>query len=110
MKWVLGLLITLLIASNIWLAFHLFDAGVTQTYLQDSVQGKKVALGQLVAITNEALRPGATSETVVAAAATAGGNLQTFSNDGYIWVGQVGMRFDAEGKLQSVTEWESGGQ
>ena len=55
MKWILSLLLAASLAANTFLTSRLVDAGVTQTYMEDSIQGNRTALLQCIAVTNEVL-------------------------------------------------------
>lgn len=105
MKWILSLVLAASLAANAFLAFRLVDAGVTQTYLEDSIQGNRTALLQCIAVTNEVLASAARKEVLIAKAKSVSGEHFTFSNDGHLWVGQFGMHFDESGQITSVAEW-----
>ena len=105
MKWMLSLALAASLAVNAWLSFHLLDAGVTQTYMGDSIQQNRMALLQCIAVTNEFLVSGARREALVAKAKAVSGVDSTFSNDGHFWIGPFGMDFDEDGRLISVAEW-----
>lgn len=95
------------LAVNAWLSFHLIDAGVTQTYMGDSIQRNRMALLQCIAVTNDFLVSGARQEALIAKAKAVSGVDSTFSNDGHFWIGPFGMDFDEDGRLISVAEWET---
>lgn len=107
MKWMLSLALAVSLAVNAWLSFHLIDAGVTQTYMGDSIQRNRMALLQCVAVTNDFLASGARRETLITKAKAVSGVDSTFSNDGHFWIGPFGMDFDEDGRLISVAEWET---
>lgn len=107
MKWFVSLVLAGSFAANAWLAFLVLDAGITQTYMGDSLQRNRTALLQCIAVTNEVLASGAGRETLIAKARSVSGETFTFSNDGHLWVGPLGMHFDEEGRLVSVAEWET---
>lgn len=62
---------------------------------------------QCIAVANEVLASGAGKEALIAKAQSVSGETLTFSNDGHLWVGPLGMHFDDEGRLVSVAEWET---
>lgn len=105
MKRMFSLALAASIAANVWLAFLVVDAGVTQTYMEDSIQGNRTALLQCIAVTNELLDSGARREVLIAKAKAISGVDSMFSNDGHFWIGSFGMNFDEDGKLISVAEW-----
>lgn len=105
MKWFVSLALALSLAVNAWLAFLVLDAGITQTYMGDSLEKNRTALLQCIAVTNEVLASGAGEEALIAKAQSVSGETFTFSNDGHLWIGPFGMNFDEEGRLVSVAEW-----
>lgn len=107
MKWILSLGLAASLAVNAWLTLHLLDAGVTRTYMGDSVQRNRTALLQCIAVTNEVLDSDARREALIAKAKAVSGVDSVFSNDGHFWIGSFGMDFDEDGKLISVAEWET---
>jgi hypothetical protein len=107
MKWMLSLALVASLAAYAWLSFHLLDAGVTQTYMGDSIQKNRTALLQCIAVTNDFLASGARREALVVKAKAVSGVDFTFSNDGHLWIGPFGMHFDEDGRLNSVAEWDT---
>ncbi|WP_152560450.1 hypothetical protein [Arenimonas donghaensis] len=101
-KVVIVLLAVLLLASNLWWAFRMLDAGVTHTYMGVSLEDNQVALAQVIAVANEASRVEATRESIVAAASQVETDIDPFEKDGYLWVGRIGLRFSDNGRLQDV--------
>ena len=95
------------LAANAWLSFHLLDAGITQTYMGDSIHKNRTALLQCIAVTNAVLDSGARREVLVAKAKAISGIDYMFFNDGHSWIGPFGMHFDEEGRLISVAEWDT---
>ena len=106
MKWMLSLALAASLAVNSWLSFHLLDAGITQTYMADSIEKNRMALLQF-AVTNDFRVSGARREALIAKAKAISGVDSMFSNDGHFWVGPFGMDFDEEGRLISVAEWNT---
>ena len=107
MKWILSIALAVSVAANVWLAFRLFDASVTQAYMEESIQSNQMALLQCIAVTNEFLDSGARREALIAKAKAVSGVHSMFSNDGHFWIGSFGMDFDKDGRLISVAEWGS---
>ncbi len=94
-------LAAILVASNVWWAYRLIDAGVSATYREVSLENHRTALRQTLAIIPIAVRPGATQAEILRAAQKYGDS-EVFEKDGYTWVGQVGMKFDGAGHLVEV--------
>ncbi|ODS64931.1 MAG: hypothetical protein ABS41_00555 [Arenimonas sp. SCN 70-307] len=107
MKWILSIVLVVSLSANVWLSFHLLDAGVTQAYMGDSIQRNRTALLQCIAVTNDHLKTGARRDALIARAQAVAGDYPLFSNDDHWWIGPFGMRWDEDGKLVSVAEWET---
>lgn len=95
-------LLVLLVATNVGWAFMLLDAGVSYTYLQVSFEDNRQALAQVLAVLPLVARENASREEIIAAALRAGGGGEPFEKEGFVWVGSIGLRFNAEGELQEV--------
>jgi len=101
--WVLSLA---LVVSNLWWFGLLLDAGITATYRDDSFDRHHRALAELLAVVPAAADPAATRESVLSAARDAAGDDDPFEKEGFVWVGQLGYRFDDDGRLVEVqTAW-----
>lgn len=107
MRWILSIVLVASLSANAWLTFHVLDASVTQTYMGDSIERNRTALLQCIAVTNDVLKAGARKDALIARAKEVGGDHPGFSNDGHCWIGTFGMRWDEDGKLVSVAEWET---
>lgn len=92
------LLSALLIGSNAWWLYNALDSGVTHTYAMQVCNEQDLALRQALSLLPVAVRPNATREAVIAAARR-GGDESVFDKDGFTWVGGLGLRFDADGRL-----------
>lgn len=95
-----------LVVSNLWWLYVVFDAGVSDTYLRVSFDEHHQALAELLAVVPAATDPAATRESVLSAARDAAGDDDPFEKEGFVWVGQLGYRFDDDGRLVEVqTAW-----
>lgn len=91
-----------LIASNVWWACRLLDAGLSYTYQGASLEESQQALSQTLAII-EVMRSGnASRDRIVEAADKAWPSGGPFEKDGYLWVGRLGLRFSDNGGLVEV--------
>lgn len=104
----LGALVAL-IATNLWSCYRTVDCGVSLTYRAVELEHHEAALAQLLAIAPVAARAGSSRDDVIAAAR--GGarhdGVQEFEKDGFLWVDEIGLRFDADGRLLEVAPaWE----
>ena len=102
----IGLLTVLLIGSNMWWAFKVLDGGVTHTYLRASHDSATELVGQLRAVLG-ALTKGTSSQSdVLAAVQSATPGAQPHEKLGYTWVGQLGLKFNEQGRLSHVVTSE----
>lgn len=95
----IAVLSVLLVLSNAYWLFSLFDAGVSYMYLQDSHRNARATALQSLALLPEVARPGATRNGIIEAAVRASSGSEPFEKDGYVWVGDVGLQFDPSGAL-----------
>ena len=93
-----------LVASNAWWAYRLLDAGVTQTYQSASLEESQQALSQSLAVIKAMAASNYSQQAIIGAAEAAWPGDEPFEKDGYLWVGRLGLRFNAEGRLvEAVT-------
>jgi hypothetical protein len=98
---ILGLSVALLV-SNAWWFFKMLDAGITATYQGVSLEDTSEALAQSLAVIRAAVRPDATRAQIIAAATKAAKHPESFEKHGFLWIGQLGLKFNDSGRLQSV--------
>jgi hypothetical protein len=102
-KLIVAALLGLLVATNAWLAYRVLDGGISLTYLRASHDTTETQLTTAVAIINELAKDRATPrEVIVRAAQAAAKDSQAFEKGGAVWVGQLGLRFNQEGRLIGV--------
>ncbi len=77
----------------------MLDAGVTQTYMSASLDTTTELLDQTLAVLPVVARPDATRQDIINAARVKNDHVGPFEKDGYVWVGQLGLQFSAQGKL-----------
>ena len=83
------------------------DSGVTATYRQASLEEHHEALAQAFSVFPVTARPNSTRAEVIAAATEAATHKDSFEKDGFVWVGQLGFRFDERGRVVKVAPaWE----
>jgi len=95
-------LILALVVSNLWSFGLLLDAGITATYGDDSLDRHHRALAELLAVVPAVADPAATRESVLGVARDAAGDEDSFEKEGLVWIGQLGYRFDDDGRLVEV--------
>ena len=98
-KGAIVLLAVTLVASNLWWVYCLLDTGVTQTYMSVALDDNKQALAQTLALLPVVARPGVSRSEVLAAARSAEPSAAPFEKDGFVWVGQIGLKFNERGQL-----------
>lgn len=101
-RWGAIVLLVLLIGSNAWWAYRTLDNGITQTYLNDSMEHSSRGFNQAVAILPLVARAASRDEIVSAARQASKLDLPPFEMDGYVFVGELGLKFDTAGKLIGV--------
>lgn len=95
-------LILLLVGTNAWWAYRTLDNGITRTYLNDSMEHTSRGFNQTVAILPLVAR-GANQDEIVSAARQASKlDSPPFEKDGYVFVGELGLKFDSAGKFVGV--------
>jgi hypothetical protein len=100
-KVILGLSLALL-GTNVFWAYRLFDAGISYTYQQASLEDAQQALAQSVAVVRT-LTPAGNRSQIISAAQSAWASGEPFEKDGFLWVGRIGLRFDDAGRLTALT-------
>ena len=95
------LAIALLASNAIWL-FRSFDAGITQTYSQAAQETTSEILAQTLAVLPVAAADGATRVDVIAAAQRQASQEAPYEKDGFVWIRQLGLKFDSQDRLVSA--------
>jgi hypothetical protein len=95
-------LAALLLGSNVWWAFKVLDGGVSYTYLRASHDSTAEMLAQLRAVLDVLTEKSASRSEVLAAAQSAASGATPYEKLGYTWVGQVGLKFNEQGRLSRV--------
>jgi hypothetical protein len=93
------LLAVALVASNAWWAYRLLDAGMSQTYLRASYDTTSEVLTQTLAVLPVVAKPGASRAEILAAARIPNDLVGPFEKEGFVWVGQLGLKFDEHGRF-----------
>jgi hypothetical protein len=97
------LLAVTLVATNVWWLYRTIDFGITHTYAMDSCDAAARELAQLKAMLPVIVRPHSTRDDIVAAARLDPKD-EPFEKNGAVWIGQVGIRFTAEGRFIEVVD------
>jgi hypothetical protein len=91
-----------LVASNAWWAYKSVDRGISATYLDASYTTNTTLMQQALAVLSLTVQHNFKKSDVIAAA-QAHSNVPPFEKDGYVWVGDLGLQFDANGQLSKAT-------
>ena len=95
-------LVLTLVGSNLWWASQVLDAGITQTYARASQESTSEMLTQTLAVLPVVAKPGASREQVVAAARVPNDRTEPYEKEGYVWVGQLGLKFNQQGQFEKA--------
>lgn len=101
----IALLLVSLVATNVWWAYWVVDAGVSYTYLRASYEDSQRALSQALAIIEVVGDGSASRDQIVQAAQGAQLSWEPFEHDGYLWVGRLKLRFNESGYLIEAVAW-----
>ena len=96
-------IITVLVGATLWWAYAAIDCGITKTYVSVSGETSAEVAGQLLAIVPIVAANPTDRAAVLAAASSAAKNAVPSEKGRYTWVGQLGFRFGADGRLLHVT-------
>ena len=99
---VIIVLLGLLVGSNVWWACLTFDSGITRTYMNDSLEHANSGMNQAEAILPLVARGANRDEIVKAAKLSSKTDETPFERDGYVFVGELGLKFDSAGKFVGI--------
>jgi hypothetical protein len=91
-----------LVVSNLWWAYRMFDSGITQTYARASQEATSELLAQTLAILPAVGKAGATRNEIVSAARMPNDQTEPYEKEGYVWVGQLGLKFNPRGQFEKA--------
>src|SRR5690606_1206665 len=92
----------MLLATNAWWTYNTIDFGITHTYAMQTCEEDAQALKQTIALLPVVAAP-SSSRSEIISTAILWPDVQPFEKDGFTWVGRLGLRFDAQGKLVEVS-------
>ena len=78
------------------------EAGVSYTYQGVSLELSRESLSRALAIIRVPGACDASRRQVIKAAQQASPSVAPFEKEGYVWMGELGLRFDASGHLVEV--------
>ena len=88
-----------LVLSNIAWAFNAFDVGISRSYERASYNVDSDALTRALAVIPVVAKQPSSKEEIIRAAQRKGDSVDVFEKDGVTWIGSLGLRFDATGKV-----------
>ncbi len=88
-----------LVATNMFWLYKLVDAGISYTYLQTSYDDARGTALQALALLPEVARQSTNREAAIDAVQRVQPQAMPFEKDGFVWVGDIGLRFDSAGRL-----------
>jgi uncharacterized membrane protein len=101
-KLVISVLSVLLIGSNAWWAYAILDNGISYTHLKSSYEDMSELSEQLNAVVQLLTKSSPTKSDVLAAATRSSKTTMSYEKLGYTWIGQLGLKFDQQGRLVHV--------
>ena len=99
-----------LVGTNAWWAYRTLDAGITNTYARASHDTTSELLAQTVAVLPVAASATSTKADVIAAAVVPNDTVGPYEKEGFVWVGQLGLRFSDQGRLVAVAAGPGGAE
>jgi len=98
----IGTLALTLITSNLWWAYRMFDSGITQTYARASQDTTSELLTQALSILPVVAKAGSSRNEVISAARVPNDQTEPYEKDGFVWVGYLGLKFNANGQFEKA--------
>lgn len=95
----IALLVALLLGSNLLWFYTVLDGAVASTHRQQAYEDAQNAARQTLAVLTEVAAGNASRQRVIDAAVRAHPDAEPFEKDGFVWVGGIGLRFAADGRL-----------
>lgn len=92
----IAVLAAALVASNVWWAYLAIDRGISRAYLQATYDTDSALLKQALAVL---AKPAASKAEILAAVRGSTASGQPYDKDGFVWVGELGLKFDSYGHL-----------
>src|SRR5687768_14421581 len=88
-----------LVGTNAWWAYNSIDRGISLAYLQLSYATESELLKQSLSVLNASASSSVTRDQILQAAQLNDPTNAPFEKEGYVWVGQLGLKFGSDGKL-----------
>ena len=95
-------LIAALLGSNAWWAYRAVDAGITRSYASITEAETRQALAQTTALVRAMATGSYSRQALIEAARGPMPKSEPFEKDGFVWIGQIGLKFDAAGTLLNL--------
>lgn len=106
-KLAIVVLIAALIASNLYWFFRMIDHGYHITDMQTTFDNCVTATDQVFSLVPILASGEYSREDIVKAAKGDDPEMFVFEKEGYLWIGRIGIRFSAEGRVEDIRRnWE----
>jgi uncharacterized membrane protein len=92
----------LLVGSNAWWAVKVMDGAISYTYLSASYDTASALSEQTKALVQVLTQPAASKSEILAAVERTAKTTDSYEKVGYTWVGQLGLKFNEQGRLVHV--------
>lgn len=90
-----------LVLSNCWWVYVVYDQMISKMYQDDSIKTSQRALKQCLRLLPVVAKTNVTRDEVVAAARDKNGS-EPFGKEGFLWVDELGLKFDEKGRLAQI--------
>ena len=97
-----------LVATNVWWAYHSLDAGITASYAEASMDTESRFNRAAMLVLPLAAQGDGAEAAVKAEVAKQLPDVTPFEKDGYLWVDELGLRFNEAGRLIAVSNGDGG--
>ena len=95
---VTSLAIALVVSNAAW-AINAIDVGISRAYARDSYDTTSDALNRAIAVLPVVAKDRVSRDEILKAARLKDDSAPVFEKDGLTWVGELGLQFDASGRL-----------
>lgn len=92
-------LTALLIATNMFWLYKMVDAGISYTHLRTSYEDARGTALQALALLPEVASQSTSRQAAIDVVQRVQPEAMAFEKDGFVWVGDIGLRFDSAGRL-----------
>lgn len=95
----IGALALALVGTNIAWGYLVIDKSITKSYTSQAFDETNAALNQALMLLPLTAKKGSTRSELIAAVQATEPKGSSFEKDGFVWVGRLGLKFDAQDRL-----------